>query len=70
MVVQIVRLPAWIVLLSWFLIQIVLDLDPAGSNNIAFKAHISGFVAGIVFACVFVRGMSGKMLSRIGVSFG
>jgi membrane associated rhomboid family serine protease len=64
-VVQIVRLPAWVVLLSWFLLQVVLDLYGSSEYNIAFKAHIAGFIAGMVLAFVFIRGMTGKIAGRI-----
>lgn len=64
-VVQIVRLPAWVVLLSWFGMQIMYDLDPAGRTNIAFTAHITGFIAGILLAVVFVRGVTGRISGHI-----
>ena len=44
-----IRLPAWLFLLAWFLLQISLALKPQASN-VAFWAHIGGFLAGAVMA--------------------
>jgi membrane associated rhomboid family serine protease len=44
-----VRLPAWLFLLAWFLLQLGLALKPR-SSNVAFWAHVGGFVAGVVMA--------------------
>ena len=44
-----VRLPAWLFLLGWFLLQIGLALKPRASN-VAFWAHVGGFVGGVVTA--------------------
>lgn len=48
-VLQIVRLPALLVLGLWFLIQLVSSLmaEPGG-GGVAFRAHIGGFVAGLL----------------------
>jgi membrane associated rhomboid family serine protease len=40
-----VRLPAWLFLISWFVLQIGLALKPR-SSNVAFWAHVGGFVSG------------------------
>ena len=40
-----VRLPAWVFLPTWFFLQISLGLKPHGSN-VAFWAHVGGFLAG------------------------
>ena len=42
-----VRLPAWIFLLGWFLLQLGFALKPQASN-IAFWAHVGGFLSGVV----------------------
>src|SRR5438132_11470376 len=44
-----IRLPAWLFLLAWFFLQISLALKPQGSN-VAFWAHVGGFLAGAVMA--------------------
>ena len=49
--IQVVPLPAFLVLGLWFLFQFVLGLGAlyaTGSGGIAFWAHIGGFVAGLV----------------------
>lgn len=67
-IVDIVRLPAWIVLLSWFAIQLLLDANPTvGESGIAFRAHIGGFVAGVLLTPFFVPGLFRKGLKLIGV---
>ena len=53
-VVQIVQLPAWIVLIAWFLFQLLYDLFPdPTSASIAFRAHLGGFLAGMVLILLF-----------------
>jgi membrane associated rhomboid family serine protease len=44
------QLPAWIVLGSWFLLQYayVSGLAMAEGSNVAYLAHVAGFVAGLV----------------------
>ena len=44
-----IRLPAWIFLPIWFLLQIFMGLRPH-SSNVAFWAHIGGFLAGAIIA--------------------
>jgi membrane associated rhomboid family serine protease len=44
-----IRLPAWVFLPVWFLLQISLGLKQHGSN-VAFSAHIGGFLAGTLIA--------------------
>ena len=44
-----IHLPAWIFLLIWFLLQIFLGLKAHGAN-VAFWAHVGGFLAGAVMA--------------------
>src|SRR5205807_3997412 len=45
----IIRIPAWIFLPVWFFLQISLGLKPHGAN-VAFWAHVGGFVAGGIMA--------------------
>jgi membrane associated rhomboid family serine protease len=49
-----VPLPAWFFLLGWFLLQLGLALKTR-SSNIAFWAHVGGFVMGILFAVAVYR---------------
>ncbi len=44
-----IRLPAWVFLPIWFFLQISMGLKPRGSN-VAFWAHVGGFVAGAVIS--------------------
>jgi membrane associated rhomboid family serine protease len=51
-----VPLPAWLVLLEWFGIQILGGLPQLGrgvSNGVAVWAHVGGFVAGMLLVKVF-----------------
>ena len=49
-----VRLPAWLFLPAWFLLQLGFALKPQASN-IAFWAHVGGFVIGIFLALAIYR---------------
>lgn len=51
----IVRMPAWLLLGGWFAYQFVGIRDPA-AGNIAYEAHIAGFVAGMLAILVIDRG--------------
>ena len=44
-----IRVPAWIFLPVWFFLQISLGLKHPGSN-VAFWAHVGGFLAGVIIA--------------------
>jgi len=46
-----IRLPAWVFLAIWFFMQISMGLKPQASN-VAFWAHIGGFLAGAIIAVV------------------
>ena len=60
-VVDVVRLPAWLVLLFWFGVQVAYELTDAGlGGGIAFRAHIGGFVAGMLMVPVFLK-VSGRI---------
>jgi membrane associated rhomboid family serine protease len=52
-----VALPAWTMLLYWFLIQFVGGLADAqgDSGGVAFWAHVGGFIAGVVLVKLFAR---------------
>jgi len=49
-----VRLPAWLFLPAWFLLQLVFALNPHASS-VAFWAHVGGFAIGILFAVAIYR---------------
>jgi len=51
-----VRLPAMLVLLLWFGMQLFSNLSSTGSQGgVAFRAHIGGFVAGMALVALFKR---------------
>jgi membrane associated rhomboid family serine protease len=53
-ILQTVRLPAGIVLALWFVLQLVSNMmAQPGSGGVAFRAHIGGFVAGMLLVLVF-----------------
>ena len=49
-----VRLPAWLFLPAWFLLQISLALKSHGPN-VAYWAHVGGFVAGATMGIAVSR---------------
>jgi membrane associated rhomboid family serine protease len=50
------RLPAMLLLLLWFAVQLVSDLAVhGGDTSVAFRAHIGGFVAGMLLAPLLKR---------------
>jgi len=57
---KVFSLPAWLVLLWWFFIQVIAGLPqlssvrPDVSSGVAVWAHIGGFVAGVAFIRMFV----------------
>jgi membrane associated rhomboid family serine protease len=48
------KLPAMLLLLLWFAVQLVSDLAAHGAG-VAFRAHIGGFLAGMLLVTVFKR---------------
>jgi len=57
--IQVVHLPAWLMLGYWFLIQFVASLlQPPGSGGVAFWAHSGGFIAGLLL----VKPMENRLL--------
>lgn len=53
-----IALPAWTMLLYWFLIQFIgglMGLTGTASGGVAFWAHVGGFVAGLVLVKLFAR---------------
>lgn len=56
-VLRVVSLPAFVVLLAWFGFQLAYDgLTPDSTPGIAFRAHVVGFMAGMVFTPFFAFG--------------
>jgi membrane associated rhomboid family serine protease len=50
------RLPAMLLLLLWFAVQLVSDLGwHAGGANVTFRAHIGGFLAGMLLVPLLKR---------------
>lgn len=58
-IIRIIALPAWVVLLWWFGLQLfsglpqLSPLNPEVSGGVAVWAHIGGFVAGVVLIKLF-----------------
>lgn len=53
---RILQIPAVIVLGFWFVLQFISALwSEVGSGGVAFWAHVSGFVAGVVLVALFKR---------------
>jgi membrane associated rhomboid family serine protease len=52
---QLVRLPALLVLGLWFAMQLLSEMFSAPGAGVAFRAHIGGFVAGLLLLPVFRR---------------
>jgi membrane associated rhomboid family serine protease len=50
-----IRPPAWIFLAIWFFLQISMGFRPRWASNVAFWAHVGGFVAGAVVAVSVCR---------------
>jgi membrane associated rhomboid family serine protease len=64
-VMDVVRLPAWLVLAFWFGVQLAYDQSGAGAaGGIAFRAHLGGFVAGMLLVPVFLLA-SGRRRARL-----
>jgi len=49
------HLPALVVLGIWFVGQLLSSMAQAGEAGIAFRAHVGGFVAGLLLILLFVR---------------
>lgn len=50
-IVAVVGLPAWLLLIGWFVVQAMAANDPVG-DMVAYEAHVAGFLAGIVLVLV------------------
>jgi membrane associated rhomboid family serine protease len=50
------RMPAMLLLLLWFAVQLLSDLAaPGGGVGVAFRAHIGGFLTGVLLVPLFKR---------------
>lgn len=50
------RLPAMLLLLLWFAVQLISDISVSGAGaGVAFRAHVGGFLAGMLLAPVLKR---------------
>ena len=54
-VIQTVRMPAGAVLALWFVLQLLSSLFAGGGGGVAFRAHIGGFIAGMLLIPLFRR---------------
>jgi membrane associated rhomboid family serine protease len=58
-IIRVIPLPAWVVLVWWFAIQVIQGLPqlsplrPEVSGGVAVWAHVGGFVAGVVLVKLF-----------------
>ena len=53
----VVLLPAWVLLVAWFVLQAVLGvLSLSGETDVAYFAHVGGFVAGMLMVWVLAAG--------------
>jgi membrane associated rhomboid family serine protease len=67
---QLVRIPAAIVLVLWFALQLIDgigSLGPTQGGGVAFFAHIGGFVFGAIVAWILTALGGGRPLPRVGV---
>ncbi len=51
-ILKIVRIPAVIILVFWFLVQL-LNVRAGGDAGVAFFAHIGGFISGLILVKIF-----------------
>jgi membrane associated rhomboid family serine protease len=50
-----IALPAWVMLLYWFGLQLLSGLVGSSEGGVAFWAHVGGFLAGVVLVRLFAR---------------
>ncbi len=52
--VRIIAVPAWFILIEWFVLQILANMaTPESGGGIAYGAHIGGFIAGLLLISLF-----------------
>lgn len=62
-----IRVPAIVVLLTWFILQLfsgILSLGHMGEGGIAFFAHIGGFIAGAILIFIFRKRQRGQWYNK------
>ena len=58
-IIRVIPLPAWVVLIWWFALQVLtglpelMQVNPDVSGGVAVWAHVGGFVAGVVLVKLF-----------------
>ena len=69
--IRVIPVPAWVMLLWWFGLQVLSGSVAAGSGGgVAFWAHVGGFVAGVVLIKLFAKPIltgakrEGRVLAR------
>ena len=69
--IRVIPMPAWVLLLWWFALQLLSGSAMAGSGGgVAFWAHVGGFVAGVVLIKLFAKPIltgakrEGRVLAR------
>lgn len=69
--IRVIPVPAWVMLLWWFGLQVLSGSVSAGSGGgVAFWAHVGGFVAGVVLIKLFAKPIltgakrEGRVLAR------
>jgi membrane associated rhomboid family serine protease len=61
----VVLLPAWVLLVAWFVLQAVQGvLSLRGETDVAYFAHVGGFIAGMLTVWVFAGGRRSRWPSR------
>jgi membrane associated rhomboid family serine protease len=77
---KVIPVPAWLVLLWWFALQVLtglpelMQMNPEISGGVAVWAHVGGFLAGVLLIRVFVdsrmvqahRALHGSRYGRAG----
>jgi membrane associated rhomboid family serine protease len=54
LIVAVVAMPAWLLLVGWFLVQFQAARAPA-TDLVAYDAHVAGFVAGLILVLLLDR---------------
>lgn len=69
--IRVIPMPAWVLLLWWFALQVLSGSATVGSGGgVAFWAHVGGFVAGVVLIKLFAKPIltgakrEGRVLAR------
>lgn len=61
---QFARVPALLVIGSWFALQLIYTVFGSGSDTVAWWAHVAGFVAGVLLA-VMLRPILGRAIRQL-----